>query len=125
MIRPIRLLALIAVLTLPAFMPACATLGTQPRIQARVVAGTGETVRLFHGGTREAKEEFCLREIVPVYRYYGRYLQAKEVGKVKITQYIGEHYFDAVVVEGEVRDGDVAKKTSAACMIRLPGPEEK
>jgi hypothetical protein len=84
-------------------------------------------VRLFHGGTKEAKEAFCLNETVPVYRQsYERYSrELKEVGKVKITQYSGEHYFDAEVVEGEVREGDIVKKPSAACLVQLPVPEDK
>lgn len=123
--KQIIIFPVMAVLTVATLISGCAALGTGPQVKARVIARTGETIRFFQGGTKQAKEEFCVNETVPVYRYYGRYLQSKEVGKVKITQPPGDHYFDAVVVEGEVKDDDVAMKTSAACLVRIPGPEEK
>lgn len=123
----VLIFAVMALLGAPVVFSGCA--GPQPQIEAKVRAKTsGETVRLFHGGTKEAKEVFCLNETVPVFRQeYERYGQGgyKEVGKVKITKFRGEHYFDAEVIEGELKDGDVARKKDAACLIRLPGPEEK
>ncbi len=111
--------ALLVILLIPAAMLGCAALGVQPQSQARVEAKMGESIRLTNLGSKEAEEDFCLKETVPVYRYYGRTLQ-KEVGQVRITRYVGEHSFDAVVVKGEVKDGDVARKESPACLIQLP-----
>jgi hypothetical protein len=42
----------------------------------------------------------------------------KEVGKVKVLSYVGDHYFEGVIVEGEVRTGDVAKKEAAYCLVQ-------
>ena len=96
------------------------------KIEATITAKTGDIVHLFHGGNKLAKEEFCPNEIVPVYRYYGsRWKEAREVGKVKVTQYLGDHFIEGVVVEGNLKDGDVAIKPNSACMIRVPGPENK
>lgn len=113
-------LAVCLLIALPGIFTACA----KPQIRADVVSDnvvyrSGETVRLFHGGTKEAKTEFCLGETIPVYRWVGRgrYVDYKEVGKVKIARFVGEHYFDAVIVEGEVRNGDLVRKTSSACLI--------
>ena len=80
----------------------------------------------FHGGFTSAKEEFCVNDVVPVYRYTGkRYQKYAEVGKIKITGYVGEHYLEGVVVEGNIKDSDFAKKTNAACLIHLPESDEK
>lgn len=92
-------------------------LGTQPQIKADVVSTAGGSIRLFHGGTVEAKKLFCKDEVVPVYRYYGRHMQTKEVGKVKIGEFMGDHYVDAMVVEGEAKPGDAAMKGTAACLV--------
>lgn len=121
-------LAFLALLVLGGHNAMAVDLGVQPQIKADVVAKPeGGTVRLFHGGTAEAKKVFCKGETVPVYRYYGRYEQTKEVGKIKLGEFVGDHYIDGVVVEGEVKPGDVAMKGSAACLaVEMPAaPAEK
>ena len=105
-----------------ASMSGCSTLGTQPQVKADVVMKAEGTVRLFH---KERVIEFCVGETVPIYRYYGRYMQSKEIGKAKIVNIIDEHYLEAAVVEGEIRAGDVAKKNNATCLVQLPGSEGK
>lgn len=121
-----RLVVGIAILSLPVLMAACATVAPQPQVKATVLAKSGDIIHLFHGGNKVAKEEFCLKEIVPVYRYFGRrYKEAAEVGKVRITGYVGDHYLEGVVVEGNIKDDDVAMKSNSACIIRLPEPEDK
>ncbi|TWJ19753.1 hypothetical protein [Geobacter argillaceus] len=124
MSRVILLVLGISMFLLPVFMSACATV---PQARITVLAKTGDTVNLFHGGSKVAKEEFCLNEVVSVYRYTGlrRYRSYKEVGKVKITGYVGDHYLEGVVVEGNVRGDDFAMKENSACLIRMPEPEEK
>ena len=94
-------------------------------MKATIVAKAGDTVHLFHGGNKMAKEEFCVNEIVPVYRYFGRrYKQAAAVGKIKITGYVSDHFLEGVVVDGTIKDNDVALKPNSACLIRLPKPDE-
>ncbi len=96
-----------------------------PPIRATIVAEVGQTVRLFHGGTEEAKKLFCKDETVPIYRY-DRNRQKTQVGKVKLGVFVGREYIDGVVVEGEVRRGDMAIKGSAACLVvEAPGEKEK
>jgi hypothetical protein len=118
-------LAFLGVLTLGGYSAMAVDLGTQPQIKADVVAAPDGTVRLFHGGTEEAKKLFCEGETVPIYRYYGRYDQTKEVGKVKLGKFVGDQYIDGTVVEGEVKPGDVAMKGSAACLVVPNEPVEK
>jgi hypothetical protein len=98
--------------------------GPQKQVEADVVAKSSSgNVRLFYGGSKEAKEVFCLNETLPVYREtWENYavITYKEVGKVKITQLVGENYFDAEVVEGDVKDGDIVRKQGLGCLVRVP-----
>ncbi len=119
----------ITLLSLIGFLFSCATLTPRPesQVKAKVTAKSGDIIELFHGGNKLAKEEFCPDEIVPVYRISGyRYkIPTYEVGKVKITKYVGDHFIEGVVVEGNVRDGDIAMKPNSACMVWIPEPEKK
>jgi hypothetical protein len=122
------------ILALFALVFACATVPPQIPVQVQnvIFAKTGDTVQLFHGGSKLAKEEFCLNAVVPVYRYEGRYssigstgLIRNEVGKIKITKDLGEYYVEGVVVEGNIKSGDVAVQTQTGCLINVPEPEKK
>ncbi len=104
----------------------CSALGTQPQIKAEVVMKTGEQLRLFYGGTKEAKETFCPGEEVTVYRAYPqRRLRYVQMGKVKIVRVLDEHYLEGVVTSGPVKDGDIAMKASASCLVRPMEPKEE
>jgi hypothetical protein len=92
----------------------------QPRIKGEVVMKTGSRVHMFHSGTADVKKEICINDVIPVYRETptGGHTTTKEVGKVKVLSYAGEHYFEAEVVAGQVKVGDVAKKETASCLIQ-------
>ncbi len=110
--------AVFAVLLLSVVLAGCASFGLEPGISAEVVMKSGETVRLFSGGTTEAKALFCVGETVSVYRAQdGEQLRYLEVGKIKILRPVGEHYLEGVVVEGSVKEGDLARKAIAACLV--------
>ena len=118
----------IAMLTMPVVLGACATVAPQAQVKTATLAKAGDTVQLFHGGSKLAKDEFCLNAIVPVYRYFPPYAsvtQRSEVGKIKITGFEGDHYLQAVVLEGTVRNGDIAAQPNSECLIRVPGSEEQ
>ena len=119
------LLSLLVVVMFPVEFCGCSALGTQPQIRAEVVMKAGNTVRLFHGGTQVAKALFCPGETVTVYRALPRErLRYIETGKVKITRYLDIHYVEAVVLAGEVKEGDLAMKSNAACLV-VPKTEEE
>ncbi|MEA5114125.1 MAG: hypothetical protein VB050_08850 [Geobacteraceae bacterium] len=73
-------------------------------------------------GTGEVKNVVCLGETIPVYREVFIYqtMSRTEVGKVKVLNYVGENKFDAQVVEGQLKDGDIARKDSATCLLYRP-----
>ncbi|ABL01267.1 conserved hypothetical protein (plasmid) [Pelobacter propionicus DSM 2379] len=39
------------------------------------------------------------------------------MGAVKVTGYAGEHYFEAEIVKGEIKPGDIAKKNTTSCLV--------
>ena len=128
--RTKRLIVVLALLSLSVIISACATIQPDDRIRAVVRDGRfakpGDTVHLFYGMSRQAKEEFCLDAVVPVYRMgKGYYIIKSEVGKIKVTKELGDHYIEAVVTEGETRPGDIAMQANSECLITMPEPEIK
>jgi hypothetical protein len=106
-----QLVKAITVLLLVLSISACVTNTHQQFSKATIVARTGATIHLFNGVKNMAKKEFCFNEIITVYRYFGwRYKCPGEVGKIKITGYVGDHYLEGIVVEGNIQDDDVAMK---------------
>lgn len=123
-------------LSLSGFMAGCATVQPSDKVRAEVrdakFAKVGDTVHLYYGMSKKAKEEFCLDAVVPVYRMgsitagkaaSGFYRSKTEVGKIKVTKDLGERYIEAVVVEGSVRPGDIAMQSSSECLITDPKRE--
>lgn len=113
-------------LLLTAFLlSSCASVQPQDRIRAKVTEATiakpGDTIHLYYGMSKKAKEEFCLGAIVPVYRMgKGYYVIKQEVGKIKVTKDLGQHYIEAEVTEGEVMPGDIAMQPNSECLITAP-----
>ena len=104
----------------------CGTVGVQSQIKAEVVMTSGDTVQLFYDGNQEAKNMFCLGETVSVYAASTQQQpKSIEVGKVRIVRAIDQHHLEGIVVEGKLKEGDIARKAIAACKImpRLPGRE--
>lgn len=92
------------------------------KVKGEVVMKVGNKVNLFHSGTADVKKEICLGDVITVYRETGGAKNPKstEVGAVKVTGYAGEHYFEAEIVKGEIKAGDIAMKKGAYCMIQKP-----
>lgn len=109
-----RILSIFAVMTL-------LTIGTVPltvqaadtKAKSEVVMVMGNAVHLTHSGTTDVKEEIALEDVLHVYRQTGKASQLKEIGQVKVLSYLGEHSFEAEVVTGEIKVGDIAEKVSA------------
>ena len=124
-----HVIAGIVMVILPVLISACVTVPPQVPVQVKntVIAKTGDAVQLFHGGSKLAKEEFCVNAVIPVFRYEGRHssigstgLQRKEVGKIRITKDLGEFYVEGVVVEGSITNGDIAVQPQSGCLITVP-----
>lgn len=90
----------------------------EKKSKSEVVMKVGKKVHLFHSGTADVKKEIALNDIIPVYRQTGKHPQLKEVGQVKVLSFIGEHHFEAEVVKGEIKVGDIAKKDTAGLLVQ-------
>ncbi|HEY3308363.1 MAG TPA: hypothetical protein VGJ93_07890 [Desulfuromonadaceae bacterium] len=111
------------ILVAVSFLALAAPLTTQAaekKVKSEVVMKTGNKLHLFHSGTADVKKEICPNDVIAVYRELGgaKNPKTKEVGKVKVLSYDGEHYFQAEVVSGEIKVGDIAKKETASCLVQ-------
>lgn len=113
--RIFAVMALMALVSVPVIASAA-----EKKVKSEVVMTMGNKVHLFHSGTADVKKDICIKDVIPVYRESGgaKNPQVKEVGAVKVLDYAGEHYFEAEVVKGQIKVGDIAKKEGAACLIQ-------
>lgn len=86
--------------------------------KSEVVMKIGEKVHLFHSGTADVKKEIALNDVIPVYRQTGKTAQLKEVGQVKVLSFIDDHHFEAEIIKGKIKVGDIAKKESAGLLVQ-------
>jgi len=116
--RKIVLFAIMAAFILAVSAPV--TVQAVDKVKGEVVMKVGNKVNLFHSGTADVRKEICLGDVVKVYREEGKNPKAIEVGAVKVTGYAGEHYFEAEIVNGEIKTGDIDMKKGAYCMVQRP-----
>jgi hypothetical protein len=100
-------------LTLPAVSQAA-----DKKAKNEVVMKMGNKVHLFHSSNVAAQKEIAVDDVLPVYRLFGKTRQEKEVGAVKVLSFIGDHYFEAEIVKGEIKIGDIAKKESTSLLVQ-------
>jgi hypothetical protein len=112
-IRIFALLTLLTMIAAPMVVHAA-----EKKVKGEVVMKVGNKVHLFHSGTADVKKEVDLNDTIPVYRQVGKHPQLKEVGQVKVLSYIDDHHFEAEIVKGEIKVGDIAKKESAGMLVQ-------
>jgi len=84
-----------------------------------VVMKMGSKVHLFHSSKTEVQKDIGIGDILPVYRARGKYQQQRAlVGEVKVLSFIGDHYFEAEIVKGEVKVGDIATKENTGFLVQ-------
>jgi hypothetical protein len=116
--RLIMILFLLAVLN-----PLAAVAGTymptyfyhQKEISETVMK-IGQIVFLFHSGTEDVKRTIHVNDILVVYRISPS-CEVKTVGRIKVISNIGDTYLKGVVIEGEIRPNDIAKKGNVSCLV--------
>jgi len=88
-------------------------------LKNEAVMTVGKKVYLFHSGTEDVKKTINVNDILVVYREYPPdfSFETRETGKVKILASLGEYYFEAEVIEGEMQPGYLARKGTVACFI--------
>lgn len=86
--------------------------------RSEVVMKLGSKVHLFHSSKNGVQKEVAVGDELPVYRTTGKLPQPKEVGKVRVLGFLGEHYFEAEIVSGEVKVGDIARMKESGYLIQ-------
>lgn len=90
----------------------------EKKIKNEVVMKMGNKVHLFHSSNVEAQKEIAINDVLPVFRMSGKTRQEKEVGAVKVLSFIGEHYFEAEIIKGEIKIGDIVKKDTSTLLVQ-------
>jgi hypothetical protein len=111
--KVITLLTLSVMLAIPVVSQAA-----EKKVKNEVVMKMGNKVHLFHSSNVAAQKEIAINDVLPVFRVSGKTHQEKEVGAVKVLSFIGEHYFEAEIIKGEIKVGDIAKKDAASLLVQ-------
>lgn len=106
-----------AILSMTVALPISSYAG-EKKAKSEVVMKMGNKLHLFHSGNVEAQKEIAIGDLIPVYREFGKTRQVKEVGAVKVLSFIGEHYFEAEIITGEIKVGDIAKKDATSLLVQ-------
>jgi len=109
----ITLLTLSIMLAIPVVSQAA-----DKKTKSEVVMKIGGKVHLFHSSNVAAQKEIAINEVLPVYRMSGKTHQEKEIGAVKVLSFIGEHYFEAEIIKGEIKVGDIVKKDTSSLLVQ-------
>ena len=83
----------------------------QPNItDTTMIKRPGATVYLFHGATHEGIQPLAGQDFA-VFREpsAGCPTEKRMVGKIRVSKSAGDHHLEAVVTEGELKEGDVAQ----------------
>jgi len=120
------IIAVLAVSVLGQVFSGCAKyeppIKSEVEAQRHKILKVGDQVMLFHSGTEDVKKVICIGDVIPVFleESTSGVTKRTEVGKVKVLEYAGDHCFKAQVVEGQMKDGAVAIKQNAACLVYTP-----
>ncbi|MDD2733626.1 MAG: hypothetical protein PHF56_06765 [Desulfuromonadaceae bacterium] len=106
-----------AILSMIVAMPLAVHAG-EKKAKSEVVMKMSNKVHLFHSGKVDAQKEIAIGDVLPVFRVFGKNNQQKEVGQVKVLSFIGEHYFEAEIIKGEIKVGDIAKKDATSLLVQ-------
>ncbi len=109
----ITLLTLSAMLAVPVVSQAA-----DKKAKSEIVMKIGNKVHLFHSSNVAAQKEIAINDVLPVFRIIGKAHQEKEVGAVKVLSFIGEHYFEAEIIKGEIKIGDIVKKDTSSLLVQ-------
>lgn len=88
------------------------------KAKSEIVMKIGNKVHLFHSSNVAAQKEIAINDVLPVFRMSGKSHQEKEVGAVKVLSFIGEHYFEAEIIKGEIKIGDIVKKDTSSLLVQ-------
>lgn len=80
----------------------------------------GDTVYLFHSGTKDVRAAIHNGDTLAVYRITSN-CEVMPVGIVKVISFVGETYLKTEVFAGEIKPDDIAKKDMVSCLVISAG----
>lgn len=89
------------------------------QLKEKTIMKAGSPVYMFHSGTPDVKKTIAVNDIAIVYRENSS-CELNEVGKIRVLSYSGNNYLKGEVIEGEIKEGDIARKGSVALLVILP-----
>jgi hypothetical protein len=113
-----KLARIIPILSLFLIVAAPLIVHAAGKTKNEIVMKMGSKVHLFHSSNVEAQKEIAIGDVLSVYRLSGKTPQEKEVGQVKVLGFMGEHYFEAEIVKGQIKVGDIAKKENSGFLVQ-------
>ena len=90
------------------------------QVNGEKVLTVGQVVYMFHSGTADVKKNIRTKDVLTVYRIHSS-CEVTEVGKIRVISYIGETYLKGEVIQGEIKQDDIAKKGAVSCLIISAG----
>lgn len=90
------------------------------QVNGETVLTVGQAVYMFHSGTADVKKNIRTKDVLTVYRINSS-CEVTEVGKIRVISYIGETYIKGEVIQGEIKQDDIAKKGAVSCLIISAG----
>jgi hypothetical protein len=76
----------------------------------------GTIVCLFESGTDEIRSGIAIHDTLTVYRQKSDSTSI-ETGKIVVQAFAGDYYIQGIVVQGTIKERDVAKKGTVACLV--------
>ncbi|MGA2507082.1 MAG: hypothetical protein ABSF80_06380 [Chitinispirillaceae bacterium] len=76
----------------------------------------GTVVCLFESGTAEIRDRIAINDTLTVYRQKSDSTFYK-VGKIVVRSFAGDYYIQGVIVQGRLKEKDVAEKGTIACLV--------
>jgi hypothetical protein len=114
-----KLLMMITLLTVSTMVAAPLTVQASGiRAKSEVVMKMGNKVHLFHSGKVQTQHEIAIGDVLSVFRTYTKTSAEKVVGQVKVLSFIDDHYFEAEIIKGEIKVGDIAKKDATSMLVQ-------
>lgn len=115
--KKVSLFIVVAVLSITVALPPSASAAGK-MAKSEVVMKMGKKLHLFHSGDVAAQKEIAVGDVITVHRKFAKTGEERGVGEVKVLSFIDEHYFEAEVVKGEIKIGDIAKKGSSSLLVQ-------
>jgi len=114
-----RLVRMIPLLTLLLFVAAPLVVhAAGKKAKNEIVMKMGSKVHLVQSSKVSVQKDIAIGDVLTVFRTSGKLPQPREVGQVKVLGFIDDHYFEAEIVKGDIKVGDIAKKENTSLLVQ-------